>query len=41
MLNRDTFFKKHEDSAKRGVNVTPALSTPVAPPRTADPDPQQ
>jgi len=31
MLNRDTFFKKHEDSAKRGVNVTPALSTPVAP----------
>ena len=31
MLNRDTFFKKHEDSAKRGVNVTPALATPITP----------
>jgi len=31
MLNRDTFFKKHEDSTKRGVNVTPALATPITP----------
>jgi len=31
MLNRDTFFKKHEDTAKRGVNVTPALATPITP----------
>ncbi|MGE4112021.1 MAG: polymer-forming cytoskeletal protein [Burkholderiales bacterium] len=25
MLNRDTFFKKREDPARRSVNVTPAL----------------
>lgn len=27
MLNRDTFFKKREDNARRSVNVTPALGT--------------
>jgi cytoskeletal protein CcmA (bactofilin family) len=31
MLNRDTFFKKQDDTAKRGVNVTPALATPASP----------
>lgn len=25
MLNRDSFFKKNEDAARRNVNVTPAL----------------
>lgn len=29
MLNRDSFFKKNEDAARRNVNVTPALSNPV------------
>lgn len=35
MLNRDTFFKKQDDTTKRGVNVTPALATPMPPPDTA------
>ncbi len=32
MLNRDTFFKKREDPARRNVNVTPALGTLGQPP---------
>ena len=31
MLNRDSFFKKNEDTARRTVNITPALSNPVPP----------
>lgn len=29
MLNRDSFFKKNDDAARRNVNVTPALSNPA------------
>jgi len=29
MLNRDSFFKKNDDAARRAVNVTPALSNPA------------
>ncbi len=29
MLNRDSFFKKNDDSPRRAVNVTPALSNPA------------
>lgn len=37
MLNRDSFFKKHDDPARRNVNVTPALGQahdPAARPAT-------
>ena len=29
MLNRDRFFKKNDDSVRRAVNFTPALSNPA------------
>ncbi len=50
MLNRDTFFKKHDDSARRNVNVTPALgqaqeaarpTTPATSPRPETPLPHE
>ena len=31
MLNRDSFFKKNDDTARRAVNVTPALSNSAPP----------
>ena len=29
MLNRDSFFKKNDEAARRAVNVTPALGNPA------------
>lgn len=47
MLNRDTFFKKREDPARRSVNVTPALGPlgqpapdPIAKPAAPAPRPE-
>lgn len=47
MLNRDTFFKKREDPARRNVNVTPALGPlgqpvpdPLAKPAAPAPRPE-
>ncbi len=41
MLNRDSFFKKNEDAARRNVNVTPALGQgPESVTRPAAPAPR-